>query len=89
MFIHQFRQPNRCLCPPSCQVCYTEGNFIQVRVHTEVLDPLTGQHNTTNVFHFTFLSDNNVPMIVPKSYGGEPRMSKVLKGVHIIPPGVV
>ncbi|CAL8323222.1 unnamed protein product [Boreogadus saida] len=53
----------------SSQVCYTEGNFIQVRVHTEVLDPLTGQHNTTNVFHFTFVSDNDVPMIVPQSYG--------------------
>ncbi|CAL8294931.1 unnamed protein product [Lota lota] len=53
----------------SSQVCYTEGKYIQVRVHTEVLDPLTGQHNTTNVFHFTFVSDIDVPMIVPKSYG--------------------
>ncbi|KAJ3611316.1 hypothetical protein NHX12_021332 [Muraenolepis orangiensis] len=50
-------------------VCYTEGNYIQVRVHTEVLDPLTGQHNTTNVFHFTFVSDKDVPMVVPKTYG--------------------
>uniref|UniRef100_A0AAR2IRC6 HotDog ACOT-type domain-containing protein n=1 Tax=Pygocentrus nattereri TaxID=42514 RepID=A0AAR2IRC6_PYGNA len=39
----------------SSQVCYTEGEHIQVRVHTEVLDPLTRQHSTTNVFHFTFL----------------------------------
>ncbi|KAG7264955.1 hypothetical protein CRUP_034273 [Coryphaenoides rupestris] len=53
----------------SSQVCYTEGNYIQVRVHTEVMDPLTGQHNTTNVFHFTFVTDNNVPMVVPKTYG--------------------
>lgn len=53
----------------SSQVCYTEGNYIQVRVHTEVLDPLTGQHNTTNVFHFTFVSDKDVPMVVPKTYG--------------------
>uniref|UniRef100_A0A672N6Q3 Acyl-coenzyme A thioesterase 9, mitochondrial-like n=1 Tax=Sinocyclocheilus grahami TaxID=75366 RepID=A0A672N6Q3_SINGR len=40
----------------SSQVCYTEGMHIQVRVHTEVLDPLTRQHSTTNVFHFTFRS---------------------------------
>ncbi|CAL8313163.1 unnamed protein product [Merluccius merluccius] len=53
----------------SSQVCYTEGKYIQVRVHSEVLDPLTRQHNTTNVFHFTFVSDNDVPFIVPKSYG--------------------
>ncbi|XP_056155510.1 acyl-CoA thioesterase 9, tandem duplicate 1 isoform X2 [Lampris incognitus] len=53
----------------SSQVCYTEGNNIQVRVHTEVLDPLTRQHNTTNIFHFTFASDSQVPSIVPKTYG--------------------
>lgn len=53
----------------SSQVCYTEGKHIQVRVHTEVLDPLTRQHNTTNVFHFTFVTDSDVPNIVPKTYG--------------------
>uniref|UniRef100_A0A8C7PG31 Acyl-CoA thioesterase 9 n=1 Tax=Oncorhynchus mykiss TaxID=8022 RepID=A0A8C7PG31_ONCMY len=53
----------------SSQVCYTEGNYIQVRVHTEVLDPLTRHHNTTNVFHFTFVTDKDVPNIVPQSYG--------------------
>ncbi|XP_018616839.1 acyl-coenzyme A thioesterase 9, mitochondrial isoform X2 [Scleropages formosus] len=53
----------------SSQVCYTEGKYIQVRVHTEVLDPLTRQHNTTNVFHFTFTSPEEVPAIVPKTYG--------------------
>ncbi|XP_030625788.1 acyl-coenzyme A thioesterase 9, mitochondrial-like [Chanos chanos] len=53
----------------SSQVCYTEGNHIQVRVHTEVLDPLTGHHNTTNVFHYTFRADKDVPAVVPRSYG--------------------
>lgn len=55
----------------SCQVCYTEGKHIQVRVHSEVFDPLTRQHNTTNVFHFTFVSDRAVPNVVPQTYGGE------------------
>ncbi|XP_048031438.1 acyl-CoA thioesterase 9, tandem duplicate 2 isoform X5 [Megalobrama amblycephala] len=53
----------------SSQVCYTEGMHIQVRVHTEVLDPLTRQHSTTNVFHFTFRVEKEVPAVVPQSYG--------------------
>uniref|UniRef100_A0A671T2H2 Acyl-coenzyme A thioesterase 9, mitochondrial-like n=1 Tax=Sinocyclocheilus anshuiensis TaxID=1608454 RepID=A0A671T2H2_9TELE len=53
----------------SSQVCYTEGMYVQVRVHSEVLDPLTRQHNTTNVFHFTFHLEKDVPAVVPQSYG--------------------
>ncbi|XP_056306505.1 acyl-coenzyme A thioesterase 9, mitochondrial-like isoform X2 [Danio aesculapii] len=53
----------------SSQVCYTEGMHIQVRVHSEVLDPLTRQHSTTNVFHFTFRLEKEVPAVVPQSYG--------------------
>ncbi|XP_053198790.1 acyl-CoA thioesterase 9, tandem duplicate 1 [Scomber japonicus] len=53
----------------SSQVCYTQGKYIQVRVHSEVFDPLTSQHNTTNVFHFTFASDRDVPNIMPMTYG--------------------
>lgn len=53
----------------SSQVCYTEGMYVQVRVHSEVLDPLTQQHNTTNVFHFTFRLEKDVPAVVPQSYG--------------------
>ncbi|XP_058884062.1 acyl-coenzyme A thioesterase 9, mitochondrial-like isoform X1 [Acipenser ruthenus] len=53
----------------SSQVCYTKTNHIQVRVHTEVFDSQSGKHNTTNIFHFTFCSEKEVPQIVPKSYG--------------------
>ncbi|XP_060090062.1 acyl-coenzyme A thioesterase 9, mitochondrial isoform X3 [Heteronotia binoei] len=53
----------------SSQVCYTEENFIQVRVHSEVYNTNTRQHHTTNVFHFTFMSENQIPQIVPKTYG--------------------
>uniref|UniRef100_A0A8C3B020 Acyl-CoA thioesterase 9, tandem duplicate 2 n=1 Tax=Cyclopterus lumpus TaxID=8103 RepID=A0A8C3B020_CYCLU len=53
----------------SSQVCYTQGKHIQVRVHSEVFDPLTRQHNTTNVFHFTFVSDSDAPNIIPMTYG--------------------
>nr|XP_054606970.1 acyl-coenzyme A thioesterase 9, mitochondrial isoform X3 [Nothobranchius furzeri] len=53
----------------SSQVCFTQGKFIQVRVHSEVFDPLTRQHSTTNIFHYTFASDRDVPNIVPKTYG--------------------
>lgn len=63
------RKCKMCVCV--FQVCYTEGKYIQVRVHSEVFDPLTRQHKTTNVFHFTFISDRDVPSIVPKTYGGK------------------
>eukprot|EP00076_Gallus_gallus_P039872 XP_025005410.1 acyl-coenzyme A thioesterase 9, mitochondrial isoform X4 [Gallus gallus] len=53
----------------SGQVCYTEKNYIQVRVHSEVYDADTREHHTTNIFHFTFISENEVPRVVPKTYG--------------------
>ncbi|XP_063812297.1 acyl-coenzyme A thioesterase 9, mitochondrial [Pseudophryne corroboree] len=53
----------------SSQVCYTENNYMQIRVHSEVSDPITGEHHTTNIFHFTYMSDKEVPQIVPKTYG--------------------
>uniref|UniRef100_A0A4W3IJS8 HotDog ACOT-type domain-containing protein n=2 Tax=Callorhinchus milii TaxID=7868 RepID=A0A4W3IJS8_CALMI len=53
----------------SSQVCYTERNFIQIRVHSEVVDPLTLERKTTNVFHFTFSSDKEAPKVFPKTYG--------------------
>nr|DBA34156.1 TPA: hypothetical protein GDO54_001746 [Pyxicephalus adspersus] len=53
----------------SSQVCYTENNYIQVRVHSEVSDPITREHHTTNIFHFTFMANKEVPCIVPKTYG--------------------
>uniref|UniRef100_A0A8C9LA91 HotDog ACOT-type domain-containing protein n=1 Tax=Pavo cristatus TaxID=9049 RepID=A0A8C9LA91_PAVCR len=55
----------------SGQVCYTEKIYIQVRVHSEVYDADTREHHTTNIFHFTFMSENEVPRVVPKTYGGK------------------
>uniref|UniRef100_A0A3Q2Z3G6 Acyl-CoA thioesterase 9, tandem duplicate 1 n=1 Tax=Hippocampus comes TaxID=109280 RepID=A0A3Q2Z3G6_HIPCM len=66
---NQIRKEHPHRIPAAALVCYTEGKHIQVRVHSEVFDPLTRQHNTTNVFHFTFASDRDVPNIVPQSYG--------------------
>eukprot|EP00062_Callorhinchus_milii_P024135 gi/632983717/ref/XP_007908784.1/ PREDICTED: acyl-coenzyme A thioesterase 9, mitochondrial isoform X2 [Callorhinchus milii] len=53
----------------SSQVCYTQQNHIQVRVHSEVVNPYTKEHSTTNVFHFTFCSDKEVARVTPKTYG--------------------
>ncbi|XP_067848594.1 acyl-coenzyme A thioesterase 9, mitochondrial-like isoform X2 [Heptranchias perlo] len=53
----------------SSQICYTEKNYIQVRVHSEVVDPLTKEHSTTNIFHFTFDSEKEMMQIIPKTYG--------------------
>uniref|UniRef100_A0A8C0UPY8 Acyl-CoA thioesterase 9 n=1 Tax=Cyanistes caeruleus TaxID=156563 RepID=A0A8C0UPY8_CYACU len=53
----------------SGQVCYTEKNYIQIRVHSEVYNANTREQHTTNTFHFTFISENEVPQVVPKTYG--------------------
>ncbi|XP_072471371.1 LOW QUALITY PROTEIN: acyl-coenzyme A thioesterase 9, mitochondrial [Notamacropus eugenii] len=53
----------------SSQVCFTEKNNIQVRVHSEVSVPGTKEHKTTNVFHFTFFVEKDVPSVIPKTYG--------------------
>uniref|UniRef100_A0A8I6A6Q0 Acyl-CoA thioesterase 9 n=1 Tax=Rattus norvegicus TaxID=10116 RepID=A0A8I6A6Q0_RAT len=53
----------------SSQVCFTQDNYIQVRVHSEVASLDSREHMTTNVFHFTFMSEKEVPLIFPKTYG--------------------
>ncbi|XP_067849536.1 acyl-coenzyme A thioesterase 9, mitochondrial-like [Heptranchias perlo] len=61
----------------SSQICYTEKNYIQVRVHSEVVDPLTKEHSTTNIFHFTFDSEKEMMQIIPKTYGGNALVRRV------------
>ncbi|XP_051035642.1 acyl-coenzyme A thioesterase 9, mitochondrial isoform X2 [Phodopus roborovskii] len=53
----------------SSQVCFTQDNYIQVRVHSEVASLQSKEHMTTNVFHFTFMSEREVPLVFPKTYG--------------------
>ncbi|MBZ3887930.1 Acyl-coenzyme A thioesterase 9, mitochondrial [Sciurus carolinensis] len=55
----------------SSQVCFTQNNYIQVRVHSEVASLQKKEHMTTNVFHFTFMSEKEVPLVYPKTYGGK------------------
>ncbi|XP_054437119.1 acyl-coenzyme A thioesterase 9, mitochondrial isoform X2 [Pteronotus mesoamericanus] len=53
----------------SSQVCFTQGSYIQVRVHSEVSSLQNKEHTTTNVFHFTFMSETEVPLVFPRTYG--------------------
>ncbi|XP_035567830.1 acyl-coenzyme A thioesterase 9, mitochondrial isoform X1 [Canis lupus baileyi] len=53
----------------SSQVCFTKDNYIQVRVHSEVASLESKEHMTTNVFHFTFMSEKEVPLVFPRTYG--------------------
>lgn len=53
----------------SSQVCFTQDKYIQVRVHSEVASLNNKEHTTTNVFHFTFMSEKNVPLVFPRTYG--------------------
>ena len=50
------------------QVCFTQGNYVQIRVSAETLDPVTGKMAISNVFHFTFLLEQTPPTIIPKTY---------------------
>lgn len=54
------------------QIVYTEGALIQVKVHAEVLDILTGSRATTNDFYFAFDSGQpDLPRVVPRTYAGK------------------
>eukprot|EP00795_Rhopilema_esculentum_P012543 gene12543-3238_t len=53
----------------SSQIVFTDGNYLQTRVHAEVLDPKTGHIDTTNVFHYHFTSKQEFPRVIPMSYG--------------------
>lgn len=53
----------------SSQVCFTQDKYIQVRVHSEVSSLQSKEHMTTNVFHFTFMSEKDVPLVFPRTYG--------------------
>ena len=66
------------------QIAYTEGCYMQVRVHAEVVDPRTGQRDTTNVFHFTVANDKPVHQVWPKTYGGQPFSTLCFISVHRI-----
>jgi len=52
------------------RVVYTAASkdMIQVMVTADVIDPTTGQRNTTNTFHFTFASPRLAAAINPCSY---------------------
>lgn len=53
----------------SSQVVYTRDQDLHVKVHAEVVNPTTGSHDTTNIFHFTFTTENVIiPTVMPKSY---------------------
>ncbi|XP_078693239.1 acyl-coenzyme A thioesterase 9, mitochondrial-like [Branchiostoma floridae x Branchiostoma belcheri] len=52
----------------SSEVVYTKGQYLQVRVHAEVVDPKTGEHETTNIFHFSFSSPQPIPKVLPRTY---------------------
>ena len=45
---------------------------MQVKVHAEVLDILTGSRDTTNEFYFVFDSGQpDLPQVVPRTYAGQ------------------
>lgn len=50
-------------------VLYTQGRFMQIIVITNCFDPaLNSQQYTSNIFHYTFETDYDVPEIIPETY---------------------
>ncbi|XP_016070878.1 PREDICTED: acyl-coenzyme A thioesterase 9, mitochondrial isoform X5 [Miniopterus natalensis] len=68
----------------SAQVCFTQGKYMQVRVHSEVASLHNREHTTTNVFHFTFMSENEVPLVFPRTYGGKQPDCSSLKREELV-----
>ncbi len=62
------------------QVVFTKGPNLQLKVHAEVVHPKTGAHDTTNIFHFTFTTDEgvDVPNVMPKTYAGNFKQADVV-----------
>ena len=51
------------------QISFVHEQYVQVRVSAEVLDPLDGSLQVTNVFHYTFeLREGEPQKIIPKTY---------------------
>ena len=52
----------------SSYVAYTENNHMQMRTTANVIDPKNGGQITTNVFHFTYVANDKVAQIIPRTY---------------------
>lgn len=49
-------------------VIYTQANYIQLVVVNETFDSTTGDHTTTNVFYYTYSTQERVHQVIPKTY---------------------
>lgn len=49
-------------------VVYTDMNYIEIVVVNEVFDAMSGDHTTSNVFHYTYSCEGRVPQVIPRTY---------------------
>lgn len=49
-------------------VVYTQMQYVQISVYAETFNGNTGDVNTTNEFHFTYIIPEIVPEVVPRTY---------------------
>lgn len=50
---------------------YTEDCHMQVSTKASVMDAATSSINLTNIFHFTYEVEKQVPSALPKAYHGK------------------
>uniref|UniRef100_T1PG11 Thioesterase n=1 Tax=Musca domestica TaxID=7370 RepID=T1PG11_MUSDO len=49
-------------------VVYTEVNYLQIMTVADVIDSVTGDQLTSNVFYYTYSATEQVPEVLPRSY---------------------
>lgn len=49
-------------------VIYTEMNYMEIAVVTETFERTSSVPNTSNVFYYTYSTQEKVPEIIPRTY---------------------
>lgn len=47
---------------------YNAMNYVEIVVVDETYNAVSGEHNTSNVFYYTYTSDSAVPLVIPRTY---------------------
>lgn len=52
----------------NAHVIFTDVNYMEIVVVTETFDAATGSRTMTNEFYYTYLTQEPVPQIIPRTY---------------------
>lgn len=49
-------------------ISYSSKEIVQCQIKADVFNPETYEQNTTNTFHFNFLTEGTKVQVIPQSY---------------------